>query len=366
MFDFDGDHATLIRPPHKAAATPNNWAKDPSGPGANDGTRITASLINAIVGNLRHLISSYNINLPGSADDALKLAILAAIDEELNKHTFAVADLEDGDGYVRMTDAERAKLAALVTNYKGAFATLDAVEAAYPTAEMGDWAVIMKPGEAAAVVLWDADEEEWVETGGSPPQTAAQVPFTPAGNIAATDVQTALQELDEEKAPEDHDHDSEYVPLGRKVETAGLASGGGDLTQNRTITVPECSIAEYRNASPDKAIAPDTAWAAAEFVQVEDAATITLDFAEGFNFEIEPLEGNRLLDEPDNIKVGQAGTIIVKQDATGGRTLAFDEIFVFIGGEAPSLNTEPNAKNVFSYIALSSTEILLVLMEDVK
>lgn len=36
--------------------------------------------------------------------------------------------------------------------------------------------------------------------GGADDQTAAEVPFTPAGNIAATDVQAAIEELDAEKA----------------------------------------------------------------------------------------------------------------------------------------------------------------------
>lgn len=36
--------------------------------------------------------------------------------------------------------------------------------------------------------------------GGTDDQVAAEVPFTPAGNIAATDVQAALEELDSEKA----------------------------------------------------------------------------------------------------------------------------------------------------------------------
>ena len=201
MFDFDGDHATTVRPPHKAAATPNNWAKDPSGPGANDGTRITASLINAIVGNLRHLVDAYNINLPGSADDAVKLAILAAIDEAIKNHTHEISTLTDGGGFVRMTDAERAKLASLAANYKGAFADLAAVAAAYPAAAAGDWAIIMKPGEPAAVAVWDADTEEWVDSAGSPPQTASQVPFTPSGNLSATNVQAALEELDQKKQP---------------------------------------------------------------------------------------------------------------------------------------------------------------------
>lgn len=45
-----------------------------------------------------------------------------------------------------------------------------------------------------------------VEDGATADQVASEVPFTPAGNIAATDVQAALQELDTEKAPVSHTH----------------------------------------------------------------------------------------------------------------------------------------------------------------
>lgn len=248
MFDFDGDHATTVRPPHKAAATPNNWAKDPSGPGANDGTRITASLINSIVGNLRHLLDAYNISLPGSSDDAVKLAIEAAIQQALENHTFSVAELEDGDGYVRMTEAERAKLASLAANYKGAFADLAAVAAAYPAAAAGDWAIIMKPGEPAAVAVWDADTEEWVDSAGSPPQTASQVPFTPSGNLEATNVQAALEELDAEKA--DGAATSAALAARLRVDTAQALTTGEIAQARRNLLLPDAGpTAGFRNAA---------------------------------------------------------------------------------------------------------------------
>ncbi len=58
--------------------------------------------------------------------------------------------------------------------------------------------------------------------------TAAQVTNVAAGNIAATDVQTALNELDTEK-----------VPTSRTLSTAANSglSGGGDLSANRNFVV---------------------------------------------------------------------------------------------------------------------------------
>lgn len=366
MFDFDGDHATLVRPPHKAAATPNNWAKDPSGPGANDGTRITASLINSIVGNLRHLLSAFDISLPGSSDDALKLAILAAINEvvteALENLEIAVADLIDGDGYVRMTDAERAKLAALVANYKGAFANLAAVEAAYPEAAAGDWAVVMRPGDPAAVVLWDADEEKWVEAGGSPPQTAAQVPFTPAGNIASANVQAALQELDEKKQPA---LGFTPVPNTRTVTGSGLASGGGPLLEDLSINVPKADGADMRaGQNDDKALTTKAAYDAMAEVTLTDATTITIDLQAGTDFTV-TLNGNRTLANPTNADkvIGKKGRIRISHS---DRTLAFGSNWEFANGEAPSLSAGTSKTDVLYYDVISATRILASLVPDIS
>lgn len=362
MFDFDGDHATTVRPPHKAAATPNNWAKDPSGPGANDGTRITASLINSIVGNLRHLLDAYNISLPGSSDDAVKLAIEAAIQQALENHTFRVAELEDGDGYVRMTDAERAKLATLATNYKGAFADLSAVEVAYPEAEAGDWAIIMKPGEPAAVAVWDADTEEWVDSAGSPPQTASQVPFTPSGNISATNVQAAIEELDSEKEPA---LGFTPVPNTRKVEGAGLAQGGGALSADQTITVPKAEAADMRaGTNDDKALTPKAAYDAMAEVELTDAATIVIDLQSGTDFRV-TLNGNRTLANPTNADkvIGKKGRIRITHS---NRTLAFGSNWEFAGGTAPDLSTGTNKTDILYYDVIAADRVLGVLVRDVS
>lgn len=52
----------------------------------------------------------------------------------------------------------------------------------------------------------DKTKLDGIETGAKADQAASEVPFTPAGNIAATNVQTALEELDGEKAASGHGH----------------------------------------------------------------------------------------------------------------------------------------------------------------
>ena len=63
--------------------------------------------------------------------------------------------------------------------------------------------------------------------------TAAQVTNTPAGNIAATTVQAAIDELDTEK-----------VPTTRTVSVSGALTGGGNLSGNRTITLDVNGLTE--------------------------------------------------------------------------------------------------------------------------
>ena len=201
-------YGTAVRPPRDPSGR-SLWARNPTGPDANDGTRLDATFVNDLIGLIRGLLDAYGVQAIEGDDTALAQAVAKAI----RSHTFKVAELQDGDGFVRMTDAERAKLATLKTNYKGAFADLETLKGAYPVAQAGDWAVIMRPGEPAAVALWDVDEEDWVDAVGSPPQTASQVPFTPAGNIEATNVQAALEELDEKKADSEHDHDGRYYTM---------------------------------------------------------------------------------------------------------------------------------------------------------
>src|SRR5262249_8929515 len=98
-------------------------------------------------------------------------------------------------------------------------------------------------------------------------------------------------------------------------------------------------------------------WAAADLVTLTDAATVAVDFSAGFNFSL-TLGGNRTLGNPSNVKNGQSGAIVINQDGTGSRTLAYGNNWEFVGGAAPTLTTTANAKDILFYWAQSSTSII--------
>lgn len=149
------------------------------------------------------------------------------------------------------------------------------------------------------------------------------------------------------------------------LDDADAAAQRTTLGLGNTATMNEASVSEYRSAIADRPISPDTAWSAANLVALSDATTIAVDFSAGFNFAV-TLGGNRTLGNPTNVKAGQTGIIEIKQDATGNRTLAFGANWKFPGGTAPSLTTTANARDVLSYVALSSTVIFATLIADVK
>ena len=97
--------------------------------------------------------------------------------------------------------------------------------------------------------------------------------------------------------------------------------------------------------------------AVAEAHTLTDGASISLDLSVGNNFSV-TLEGNRTLSNPTNETVGQCGFIIVRQDATGGRTLAFGSEYKFIGGSAPNLASRTASQvDRLDYVVVSGTEI---------
>lgn len=94
-------------------------------------------------------------------------------------------------------------------------------------------------------------------------------------------------------------------------------------------------------------------------------ATITPDFNAANNFSV-TLTGGATLANPSNLTAGQSGVIVITQDATGGRTLAYGSNWKFPGGAAPSLTTTANAVDVLAYYVESSTRITARLISDVK
>jgi hypothetical protein len=96
-----------------------------------------------------------------------------------------------------------------------------------------------------------------------------------------------------------------------------------------------------------------------------DGATITPNFALANNFSV-TLGGNRTLANPTNLTAGQHGVIVITQDGTGSRTLAYGSNFKFPAGSAPTLTTTANAVDVLAYYVESASRITARLIGDTK
>jgi hypothetical protein len=96
-----------------------------------------------------------------------------------------------------------------------------------------------------------------------------------------------------------------------------------------------------------------------------DGATITPNFALNNSFTV-TLAGNRTLANPSNLVAGQSGVIIINQDATGSRTLAYGTNYDFGGGTAPTLTTTASAQDMIAYFVVSSSRINCVFTGDLK
>ena len=69
------------------------------------------------------------------------------------------------------------------------------------------------------------------------------------------------------------------------------------------------------------------------------------------------LTGTSTLGAPTNASGGQSGSIFILQDGTGSRTLAYNAVFAFAGGTAPTLTTTASGVDVISFYVSSPTEI---------
>jgi hypothetical protein len=101
------------------------------------------------------------------------------------------------------------------------------------------------------------------------------------------------------------------------------------------------------------------------YVTLTDAATIATDLSLGNQFQV-VLGGSRTLGAPTNVVAGQSGVIRVVQDGSGGRSLAFNSVFKFPGGTAPTLTTTANAVDLLAYHCETTTRIAVRFIGDVK
>tara|TARA_A100001035_G_C27742242_1_gene482201 strand:- start:556 stop:1227 length:672 start_codon:yes stop_codon:yes gene_type:complete len=157
--------------------------------------------------------------------------------------------------------------------------------------------------------------------------------------------------------------------------TEALASGNAALS----VAVPEVGALASGNAAltdvaSKYAIAggPITGVVTTQSQSIGEVTTtaltsgvITFDFGAGNNFDI-TLGGNSTLAGPTTPSGGQTGTITIRQDGTGSRTLAYSGGWQFSGGTAPTLTTTASGVDVLSYYCSTPSEIQAVLTTDLQ
>jgi hypothetical protein len=169
----------------------------------------------------------------------------------------------------------------------------------------------------------------YVDHSHPPPQTADTVPVTPVGGISATDLQSAIAELDAEKV--NRSGDTMTGHLGLPINPAASQAVRKDYvdtanaTQNTTITsiqnqvntkadasaiAPLASAAEFRaNSAPNSTLTPGAVWGAANYQYLAYGQQI--DMATGFDFYIP----GGPIHNPANPKSGQKGVLWLHTNA---------------------------------------------------
>ena len=89
---------------------------------------------------------------------------------------------------------------------------------------------------------------------------------------------------------------------------------------------------------------------------VASAATITLNFNDSNNYEID-LGHTATIANPLNCTAGQSGSIFITQDATGSRVVSWGSYWDFAGGVAPVLSTAALSTDRIDYVVHSATSI---------
>lgn len=95
------------------------------------------------------------------------------------------------------------------------------------------------------------------------------------------------------------------------------------------------------------------------------SGVITLDFGANNNHVI-TLQGNSTLAAPTTASGGQAGAVVIHQDGTGSRTLAYSGGWSFAGGTAPTLTTTASGTDILVYYCSDSSTFNASTILDVQ
>lgn len=97
---------------------------------------------------------------------------------------------------------------------------------------------------------------------------------------------------------------------------------------------------------------------------LSDGATVSWDVSLGCSAQV-TLAGNRTLGAPTNAIAGMSGNLKVIQDGTGSRTLAYNAVWKWEGGTAPTLTTTASAVDIISWWT-DGTNFYAAILQDLQ
>jgi len=127
----------------------------------------------------------------------------------------------------------------------------------------------------------------------------------------------------------------------------------------------KATSAQFRNNTSGAVLTADNVWGAAAYVPLTPGATVSLDLSLGINFTL-AMGSNSTLANPANLKEGQSGNILITQDGTGSRTLAYGTAYKPVGGSAPVLSTAANARDLLFYEVIPGGGVAISLAKGIR
>lgn len=128
------------------------------------------------------------------------------------------------------------------------------------------------------------------------------------------------------------------------------------MTNALAAKIPTSAIAtaaEVRAGTAGKVVTADANKSALAWVALADAATIAVSHTGGINRNV-TIAGNRTMGSPTGEMPGMPLNIRIKQDATGGRTMAWAAAYDFGDFGVPVLSSGANQEDLLTFLCLAA------------
>jgi len=154
--------------------------------------------------------------------------------------------------------------------------------------------------------------------------------------------------------------DARYVPISTSSTISSNKTFSKTVTFTSTTTHSGTAVFNAQISATSSATFSGAV--GTPIVSLSAATSVALDLSSGNDFGITLANATTLLN-PTNAKIGQTGTIAVKQDGTGSRTLSYGDAYNFASGTAPTLSTAAAATDILIYKVreVSSVDVASIL-----